>query len=186
MYSVGKSFLYFLASISYATHVTTYFLSWFFFPRASLLFKAIPALSKSLSSPSSDWMLTFACYAGGDLFLEVSKGVDTYLLLGMSLFMAGHLIYLLPDKDFFLNYLTLSVLLLVTTTGIPSSSRALIISYFPILIRCLTFSSERDRDRVVGWSLFLLSDLLLAREMLTGASYNKLPLLLYWLGLDLL
>jgi hypothetical protein len=131
-------------------------------------------------------MLTFACYAGGDLFLEVSKGEDIFLMLGMSLFMAGHLTYLLPDKDFLLNYLALSILLSVTTTGIPSSSRALIIAYFPILIRCLTFSAERDKDRVAGWFLFFLSDLLLAYEMLTDASYKKLPLLLYWLGLDML
>lgn len=174
------------SSISYANLVTVYLLTSFFLPSVSLFLKPLPALNKALNADEA-WKITFACYAMGDFLMAFSKGQDLALMLALSFFIGGHVVYLRDDSLFFPNQVLMLIYSLLATTGMESGTRALMVTYFPILWRCLTYSQEQGVTRkVAGWTLFFLSDVLIAHNAMTGATYSQVPLILYWLGLELL
>jgi len=176
-----------ISSISYANLINVYFLTWFLLPALSHIIKPLPVLNKAINTYNDEeWRLSLLCYCFGDFLLSFSEGQDIPLMIGMSAFICGHMIYLRRDKYFITNYLLYFSLVLVATTGLDIGTRALLSTYFPVLIRCLTLAQQQDRDRVLGWMLFLASDVLLAHSMISGTNYGKVPLFMYWLSIDLL
>ena len=175
-----------ISSVSYANLINVYFLCWFLLPKLSYFIKPLPVLNKAINSYDEEWRLSLLCYCLGDFLLSFSIGQDIPLMFGMSAFICGHVVYLRRDKAFVANYLLYFTLVLVATTGLDRGTRALLSTYFPILIRCLTLAQQQDCDRVVGWMLFLTSDVLLAHSMISGANYGKIPLFMYWVAIDLL
>lgn len=186
--NAGQMLVTTLVQVSYANLINAYFLAWLVIPQLTILLKPLPALKQMISRPTSQWRLIMTYYMFGDLLMEVSGGQGFYLNSAVILFTIGHLTYLSQDNELIKNYLITAgyTWLLTSHLSISGAHRLLIVGYFPVLVRCLTYAYQEDRDRVPGWGLFMISDLMIAHQIISGVNYGKIPLVLYWIALDLL
>jgi len=171
-------------TLTYPHLILAYFTAYIVFPPLCLVLKPLPALRMAIDSRSV-LVRCFLYYAVGDVFLSLSEGIDNYLIMGMSMFMVGHVEYLSRSKHMCLGVYALLVVVLMFVPKLPETV-SLCLFYFPFLIACVIYAYNNDTDRVPGWLLFLISDLLLACEIVFDTGFSKVPLVIYWTALYLL